>query len=243
MVNVTGRCNPEFAPHKSHSAGGLGVYCFFLSESDWRCVNPGKGNEILKEVPETRSSLLLRLKSEGDEEAWETFVEIYRPLVYRLARQRGFQEADADELSQEAMVAVAGAIERWAPRVGRGSFRRWLFRIARNMMINAFQRTRPGQRGIGGTTFRVLVEQQPDATEEERAWFADEYRQEVFRWASERVRHEFRDSTWEAFWRTSVKGEGIKDAAEELGISVGAVYAARSRVMARLKREVAEIEE
>jgi len=197
----------------------------------------------LKETPETRDSLVLRLQSQGDEEAWETFVQIYRPLVHRLARQRGFQEADADELSQEAMVAVAGAIERWTPQVGRGSFRRWLFRIAKNMMINAITRIRPDQRGVGGTAFREIVEHQPDPTEEEQSWFADEYRQEVFRWASERVRPGFHDSTWQAFWLTSVNGQGIQETADELEMSVGAVYAARSRVMARLKQEVAEIEE
>ncbi len=197
----------------------------------------------MNEIPETRNSLLLRLQSSRDEEAWESFVEIYRPLVFRLARQKGFQDADAEELSQEAMVAVAGAIERWTPQAGRGSFHKWLFRITRNMMINAVTRIKPDQRGVGGTAFREVLAEQAEPNEEEQSWFAREYRQEVMRWAAHRVRHEFHDSTWRAFWNTSVDGQAIQEAAGELGISVGAVYAARSRVMARLKREVAEIED
>jgi hypothetical protein len=47
--------------------------------------------------PTTRNSLLLRLCQPADEQAWQEFVEIYEPLVYRLARRRGFQHANQAE--------------------------------------------------------------------------------------------------------------------------------------------------
>lgn len=192
--------------------------------------------------PETRRSLLVRLRDREDARAWEEFVEVYEPLLYRLVRKRGLQHADAQELTQECLVAVAVAIDRWDPDSQKGPFRGWLFRIARNMTINFLTRQRPGQQGAGGTDFQVLLEKHPDPASEVTTEFEQEYQRELFDWAAGQVRDEFRESTWQAFWRTAVEGEPIAEAASALGVSVGAVYMARSRVMARIKARVQELE-
>ncbi|MBI3363101.1 MAG: sigma-70 family RNA polymerase sigma factor, partial [Chloroflexi bacterium] len=56
----------------------------------------------------------------------------YQPLIFRLTRQRGLQDADAREVTQEVLVSVAGAIGHWQSDPSRGSFRGWLATIARN---------------------------------------------------------------------------------------------------------------
>ena len=70
-----------------------------------------------------------------------------------------------------------------------------------------------------------------------------EFRRSLFEWAVERIRCDFEDSTWQAFWQTSVDAREPREVAEELGLSVGAVYIARSRVLARLRAEVLEVDE
>ncbi|HVA45305.1 MAG TPA: RNA polymerase sigma factor [Pirellulales bacterium] len=191
--------------------------------------------------PSTRDSLLARLGRPSDERAWQEFMEIYGPLVYRLARRRGFQHADADDLCQEVFQATAKSIERWRQRPDRGSFRAWLFQIARNVMINTLRHRQRHPGGVGGSEIKRLLDQQP-ADDQESRLLAVEYERHLFQWAAEAVKKEFRQATWQAFWQTGVEGRKSSDVAKELDISVGAVYIARSRVMARLRAKIEEVE-
>ena len=178
----------------------------------------------MDEIPNTRSSLLVRLRKPHDEQAWAEFVEIYEPLVYQLARQRGFQDADARELAQEVFVAVTSAIERWQPDPERAKFRTWLFRIARNLIVHALVARRRNPQGTGDSDFRALLEEQPAPDSEDSSLFDQEYRRQLLAWAAERVRGQFHETTWQAFWLTSVDGQEVRQVAASLGLSAGAVY-------------------
>ncbi len=118
----------------------------------------------MDESTSTRPSLLIRLRDSGDERAWSEFVEIYGPLVYRLAKRRGLQEADAQDLAQEVFRAVARAIERYDPDPARGSFRGWLCRIANNLIINCLSAQRRHPRGTGDTGMQRMMEDRPDTS-------------------------------------------------------------------------------
>jgi RNA polymerase sigma factor (sigma-70 family) len=196
----------------------------------------------MTDSPATRQSLLFRLKDPRDEQAWAEFVAIYTPLVDRLARAKGLQAADAADLAQEVFRAVAGAIDRYDPDPARGSFRGWLFRIARNLMINLLAARRVRPQATGDSDVQDLLERVPAPDSAETAFFDTEYRRRIFLWAADQVRAEFRPSTWHAFWLTAVEGHDPKAAAEANGISVGAVYIARSRVMARLRIVIKQVE-
>ena len=196
----------------------------------------------MTDAPITRPSLLVRLRDPQDERAWAEFVEIYAPLVHRLARARGLQEADAADLVQEVFRAVASAIDRWDPDSRLGSFRGWLFRIARNLMVNALVARRRHPRGSGDTEVGRLLEEQPAPDPGTSALFEAEYRRRLFQWAVEQVRGEFREPTWQAFWRTGVEDQSPKEVAEALGMPVGTVYVYRNRVMARLKQKIQQVE-
>ncbi len=193
-------------------------------------------------IPDTRASLILRLPSTADAAAWREFVALYEPFVYRFARRSGFQDADARELVQNVLLSVVKAVERWESDPRRARFRTWLFKIARNQFLDLLAKKR--RRAIaGGTTAMLeLLEGQP-ASDEVARHLALEHRRELFRWAAARVKRTVKATTWEAFWITSVEGRSVDDAARALQLSAGSVYLARSRVLARLRAEVRQLED
>lgn len=192
-------------------------------------------------IPDTRASLLVRLSDPRDERAWAEFVEIYSPLVRRLARQRGMQDADADDLLQEVLRAVARALERGLFDPGRGSFRGWLFQIARNLMVNFLVSQKRHPQGSGNTDMQRLLEDQPVADGEESALFEAEYRRGLLHWAAEQVRGEFSELTWQVFWLAAVQGQPAKQVAKALQTTVGTVYHYKSRVMARIRQKIEHV--
>ncbi len=197
----------------------------------------------MSDSPMTRPSLLVRIRDARDGRAWAEFLEIYAPLIRRLARRGGLQEADADDLAQDVFRAVASAIDRWDPDPARGSFRGWLFRITRNLMMNLIAARRRLPRGGGDTDVGRLLDEQPAPDEGATALFDAESRRQLFLWAVEQVRPEFRETTWQAFCRTAIEGQKPSEVADALGLSAGAVYVCRNRVMARIRQTIERAEE
>jgi RNA polymerase sigma-70 factor (ECF subfamily) len=196
----------------------------------------------MADVPLTRASLLVRLRNAQDEAAWAEFVQLYVPLLYRFLRRKGLQDADVADLSQEVLGAVAGAVRRLEYDPRKGAFRSWLFTIVRRRLSNWRDRQATQTRGSGDSAVHQLLEQSAADADVESEW-ETEWQRRVFAWACEQVRPQVRGNAWQAFWQTAVEGRSGKEVAADLGISVSAVYLARSRVFARLRKLVASVEE
>ena len=196
----------------------------------------------MNSTPETRASLLIRVRDPADQAAWHEFVEIYRPVILRLARQKGMQEADAEDVAQQVLVAVAKAVEQRGHDPKRAKFRTWLGHVAHNAILNALTRGKL-DRGSGDSALLALLNQHKSHTGPESDLLRLEHRREVFRWAARQVRGEFHPATWDAFWLTAVEGRAVDAVAEELAKNRGAIYAARSRVMRRIQEKVTEYEQ
>lgn len=187
--------------------------------------------------PETNDGLLVRIRDPQDRDAWTEFMSIYRPLIYRVARRFGLQDADAQNMTQEVLQKVARGVSDWESGQPTGSFRRWLSTVARNSAIDTIRRIRPDS-GAGGTSIHHQLQAVPDVQSDPEAEFHRELERQAFRWAARRIHGEFADTTWVAFWLTMVEGKSCGEVAELQGKRVGAVYTARSRVMLRLKQEL-----
>ncbi len=196
----------------------------------------------MNSTPETRASLLIRVRDPADQAAWQEFVGIYRPVILRLARQKGMQEADADDVAQQVLVAVSKAAQQREHDPKRAKFRTWLGRVAHNAILNALTRGKP-DRGSGDSALLAVLKGHESQTGPDSDLLRLEYRREVFRWAARQVRKEFHSATWDAFWLTAVEGRSVEAVAEELAKNRGAIYAARSRVIRRIQEKVTEYEQ
>lgn len=196
----------------------------------------------MTEFPETRESLLFQVKDPENREAWDQFALLYCPVIYRLARKRGLQDADAQDLTQQVLMAVASAIGRWERKDESTRFRHWLRRVAKNAIINALSR-QPHDRAVGGSTIHELLDECPVCDEETEKLIELEYRRELYRQAAEIVRADVQPETWHGFELTIMDGHSIHAAAAHSGKSVGTIYAARSRIMRRLREAIRTLED
>jgi len=192
--------------------------------------------------PATRASLLVRLRDPRDHQAWSQFVDLYAPLVYRFGCKQGLQDADAADLTQDTLQSVSGAIGRLDYDPKLGSFRGWLFTIVRNRLRDLLQKRGGQERGAGDTAMLDWLNQQPERHDDLAETWEREYDRQLLQTAARRIRGQFEETTWQAFWRTTVDGESGKDVARGLDMTVAAVYLAKSRVMARLKEAIRKLQ-
>src|SRR5262245_14014372 len=196
------------------------------------------------DAPLTRASLLVRIRDGHDQDAWHQFVQLYAPVVYGFARKRGLQDADAADVMQDVLRSVAGAASRLNYDPSRGSFRGWLYTVARNRIFNFLDTDRHKiGKGTGDSGAREQLEAQPGPELGLARSWDEEYERTLAALAMRRVQGEVQAATWQAFWQTAVEGKSAGEAGKTLGMSPGAVYVARSRVLARLKDEVQRLQE
>jgi RNA polymerase sigma-70 factor (ECF subfamily) len=194
----------------------------------------------MNQSPETRPSLLLRIRDASDRIAWGDFVEIYAPLIHSYVRTRGLQDADAADVTQEVLQAIAKHADRFDYDASRGSFRGWLFRITLNKLRDLIARRKAQVVGSGDTGVHDLLANSP-ASDDEAAW-DQHHAWRLFLWAAEKARVDFREKTWQAFWRTTVEQQPVSQVAADLKLSAGAIHVARCRVVARVRELLQELD-
>ncbi len=139
---------------------------------------------------------------------------------------------------QEVFQAVSGAIERFRHDRPSDSFRGWLWTITKNKVRDHFREQAEQAEARGGTTAHLQIEHIPELPPEEPSDTGARAATNLPRHSLDLVRGQFKDRTWQAFWRVVVAGDKPADVAEDLGMSVAAVYTAKSRVFQRVREEL-----
>jgi len=187
----------------------------------------------------------LRIRDSADAEAWRQFADLYARVIYGYCRRRGLQDADAADVTQEVLAQVARSIRSFEYSPERGRFRGWLGTVTHSK-IERFRRSR--NRGEGGPTGDPSARAADAPIEEAESGGADpewidEFNAKVLRAAMERIRPDFEPQTWRAFELTWIGNRSPQEAAREVGCRVHAIYVAKSRVLQRLREEIAAIAE
>jgi RNA polymerase sigma factor (sigma-70 family) len=204
-------------------------------------AKPAIADESSMKSSPTRPSLLLRIRDPQDTLAWSEFVSLYLPLLHAYGMKQGLQDADAADVAQDTFRNLARVASEFNYDPSRGSFRGWLLTVARNEVRKFFLRKNRQASGSGDSGVRSFLEAVPSEQDDEKVW-EQQYQLHMFHWAAERVKHEFRDNTWQAFWRTIVDNEPIENVASDLAMSNGAIYVARSRVTTRIRQMIETVE-
>jgi len=194
---------------------------------------------------DTLSSSLLQQVRIGDQSAWIRLADLYGPLVYSWARRGGLEDADAADVTQDVFLKVSTQISRFRREQPGDSFRGWLFTICRNQ-IHTHRRKRLSEpRAGGGTSANQRIQALEGKVKDyEVADVTSQQDRDDVRWLRARaailLRDQFKPVVWAAFWRTTVDGQPPGDVAEELQVSIWAVYKAKARVLQRLREELAD---
>jgi RNA polymerase sigma-70 factor (ECF subfamily) len=179
-------------------------------------------------MPATSASLLERLRRPGQDAAWARFVDLYTPLLYHWARRTGLAQPQAADLVQDVLLVLLRKLPEFTYDRTK-SFRSWLRTVTLNKWRENLRREHPGCAVSGGDLSA------PDPLRE----FEDaEYHAYLARRALGLMQAEFQPATWKACWEQVVCGRPAAEVAAELGISEGAAYVAKSRVLRRLREEL-----
>lgn len=179
----------------------------------------------------TPVSLLERLRQPAAQAAWGEFVDLYTPLLYFWALRLGLQEPDAADLVQDVFLLLYQKLPEFSYE-GNKSFRSWLRTVLLNKWRDRQRRAALPMAPGGAVLAEVPARAEGDEVEEA------EYRQHLVSRALEVMQAEFQPTTWRACWEHVVAGRPAADVAQELGITVNAVYLAKSRVLSRLRKEL-----
>ncbi len=190
----------------------------------------------------TSLGLLSRVRA-AEPAAWDRLTRLYGPLVYRWAQQAGLQPQDAADVIQDVFHSVTTNIAKFEQRCNGGGFRGWLWTIARNKIRDHFRQLKGTAQAAGGTAALDQIHQLPESAPEAVSESGSQEISGLRHRAMALVQGDFEQQTWRAFWRTAVAGDTPADVAADFGISVWAVYKARSRVLSRLRQELDGLDE
>ena len=184
----------------------------------------------------TSSRLLNRLAGE-DAGAWRELVEIYGPPVRYWIRKGGLKGADMADVFQEVFLAVHKKAEQWKPSGRSGSFRAWLFETARRACLKSL-RGRARMPSASDSAISETPDHRIEATGEAEK---EDWQRWAFYAAAAQVEREVQPRTWQAFWQSAVENRDPQIVADELELTVGSVYTAKCRVMAKIREQVNEL--
>ena len=177
----------------------------------------------------------------GDTQAWSRITDLYGPIVFLICIQKGLQESDAHDVTQEIFVSIYKSLDRFKKSDANHGFLKWVNAIARNRIADFYRAKEKLPQAYGGSDGIKLVENRSTTGTPDDESQIDTLRQQLAARALALLKTDFQSNTWQAFYMTMVEGRTTAEAAEELNMSHAGVRVARMRVRNRLKDEFGDV--
>ena len=195
----------------------------------------------------TRRSLLTRLKDWNDDESWKKFFDTYWKLIYGAALKSGLTDAEAQEVVQETVIAVAKKMNAFKYDPALGSFKGWLLNLTRWRITDQFRKRgvewKPSAPASDETSRTSTVERIPDeASLKLDAIWEEEWQKNLWDAAIARVKLKVGGKQYQMFDLYVLKDWPVADVVSTLGVTEFQVYKAKSRIARLIKREVKYLE-
>ena len=187
-------------------------------------------------MDDTKKSLLLRAQT-GEENAWKALTALYRPLMAAWLNRQGVPPHDLEDLSQEILLRVVKHLPGFQHSGPRGAFRAWLRTIVCNRTTDYWRALDTDTQASGGSGATAALQQLADPDSDLNRQWDEEHDRYVLNCLLDLVEEEFEATTLRAFRRLALDGASGAETAQELGLSVAAVYVAKSRVLQRIRQE------
>lgn len=191
---------------------------------------------------QTSLSLLNRLRNQaGDEHSWHSFVAIYGPRIRSWCLGWGLQSEDADDVTQNVLVAIVQQIENFEYDPN-GRFRSWLKTVAYRAWANFLRKSSRNPARPNSAERQALLES-VETREDFLAKMDQETERLLLDEAIINIRQRVKRETWQAFEATVLDGLSGAAAAEKLTLPLASVYKAKQRVQEMLKVEIRRIDQ
>jgi RNA polymerase sigma-70 factor (ECF subfamily) len=188
----------------------------------------------------TSPTLLRRLRqAPTDEAAWAAFVARYGSVIDGWCRHWGLQAADAEDLRQNVLLDLSKQMAKFEYDPTK-SFRAWLKTICRRAWYDWCERRR--EIATGSTSIRELMHS-VEAEEHFLTEMEEEWNRELLACAMREVRDRVQPHTWRAFEMLTREGMSGAEVAASLGMKVGAVWVAKSKVQRMLHEAIQRLDQ
>ena len=184
----------------------------------------------------TRSSVIRAVADTENEAAWQRFFDLYAGFVFSIARSKGLNDTDADDIVQMVFADLARNLPSFKYDREKGRFRSYLAALVKWRVIDRLKAVRRDAELKAGFMEEVKETGQRDEEFADREWKAV-----AMDHALRRIKSSVRPEHYAAFVASTVEGQDTETVMKLYKLSRDNLYQIRKRLSERLRKVMSEV--
>lgn len=189
---------------------------------------------------DTSRTLIIRIKEQNDNLAWEQFSATYTPFISSLIKQFGIKKEDSEELCQDVLVKVWKALSTFLYERERCKFRTWLSRICKHTALNflSSKKNKQAQQTVSNTEDLLDLTSSDSPIE---ASIEKEWKLFIANQAWNSVRQQFNDLHLSVY-SFMMEGNSAASTAKKFGIKENTAFIYRKSVQEAMTHSIKSLQ-